>query len=360
MGRYLLKGHVSYAVKKKYKWIAEFGKNTCKQCAALDGQEFDEDDVPYWPHPNCRCKVEEISEIDEIESEINEYKEELEQLNLQANELLGDTRVLREQIEKAIKESQIKEANTLEAKLTRLEYDIYRLLDKIEKLTIETIDKFVIEKIQKEIEEIKDGVLNKTKEQIDLVVNKTEHVMPELHDAAGFWNISSDMDEKGVEYLNMENGKIIETLNDLGSNNLQNFIKDKLKSQNLSQNTIGVSFDKNSSVALDIARSQEFKKFIHDNKENLINNRSIKDNYLVFQMRTSLNLYLAIKHSDIINIYIDSNNTLHATVIDTYDFNKGEWDPIVKITYNLQKNGKIIPYYSVIKIELPEILWTQY
>ncbi len=78
MGKYLLKGHVSYEIGRKYKWLAEFGNNTCEKCAALDGQEF-----------------EEISEVDEIESEINEYKEEIEQLKLQANEILGDTRVLR-------------------------------------------------------------------------------------------------------------------------------------------------------------------------------------------------------------------------------------------------------------------------
>ncbi len=52
MGNFTLKGHVSYAVKRKYKWITEFGENTCEKCAALDGKEFDEDEVPARPHPN--------------------------------------------------------------------------------------------------------------------------------------------------------------------------------------------------------------------------------------------------------------------------------------------------------------------
>ena len=144
MGNFTLKGHVSYAVKRKYKWIAKFGENTCKKCAALDGKEFEEDDVPQRPHPNCRCKVEEISVVDEIEAEINEYKEEIEQLELQANELLGDTSVLREQIERLMKENKDSELNTLEDKLARTEYDVYKLLDKIDSLTLDTIDKFVI------------------------------------------------------------------------------------------------------------------------------------------------------------------------------------------------------------------------
>ena len=76
MGNFTLKGHVSYAVKRKYKWIAEFGENTCEKCAALNGKEFEEDEVPQRPHPNCRCKVEEISVVDEIEAELDEYKEE--------------------------------------------------------------------------------------------------------------------------------------------------------------------------------------------------------------------------------------------------------------------------------------------
>ena len=155
MGNLVLKGHISYATKRKYKWVAEFGKNTCEKCAALHGQEFEEDDVPYWPHPNCRCKVEEISVVDEIESEINEYKEEIEQLKLQANELLGDTRVLRKQIEKLIKEAHSKEANSLEGRLTRLEYEVYKLIDKIESLTRDTIDRYVIQKIEKQMYKIK-------------------------------------------------------------------------------------------------------------------------------------------------------------------------------------------------------------
>ncbi len=57
--------------------------------------------------------------VDEIEAEINEYKEEIEQLKLQANELLGDTSVLRDQIERLMKENKDSELNTLENKLLR-------------------------------------------------------------------------------------------------------------------------------------------------------------------------------------------------------------------------------------------------
>ena len=359
MGNLVLKGHISYATKRKYKWVAEFGKNTCEKCAALDGQEFDEDEVPYWPHPNCRCRVEEISVVDEIESELNEYREEIEQLKLQANELLGDANVLREQIETLQREAKSNVASPLDSQLTRIEYEIYKLIDKISSLTIDEITTRVLNNIQDKIEYLKKE-FKPIKNSIDMAVKAAETIAPKLHDAAGFWNVSSNPQTSGKGYLQQENAKIANTLNDLDSQKLKDFISNKLKSQKMSQNTVGVVYDKNSSVSRNIANSIEFKTLIRNNKNGLMNNRSVKDNYLLFELKSNLNLYLAIKHSDVIDIYLDSNNTLHATVIDTYDFNEGETDILVSIPRELQKNGEITPYYSVIKIEVPETIWTKY
>lgn len=360
MGNLVLKGHISYATKRKYKWIAEFGKNTCEKCAALDGQEFDEDKVPYWPHPNCRCRVEEISVVDEIESELNEYREEIEQLKLQANELLGDANVLREQIETLQREEKSNVASPLDSQLTRIEYEIYKLIDKISSLTIDEITTRVLNNIQRQIEEIKENSLKDIKKKIDKAVIAAETIDSKLHDAAGFWNVSSNPQTSGKDYLQQENAKIANTLNDLDSQKLKDFISNKLKSQKMAQNAVGVVYDKNSSVSRNIANSTEFKTLIRNNKNGLLNNHSVKDNYLLFERKSNLNLYLAIKHSDVIDIYLDSNNTLHATVIDTYDFNEGETDILVSIPRELQKNGEITPYYSVIKIEVPEAIWTKY
>ncbi len=59
-----------------------------------------------------------------------------------------------EQIESAQGEAQSREADALEARLTRLEFEIYKLIDKIEAFTRDTIDRYVIEKLQKEFERI--------------------------------------------------------------------------------------------------------------------------------------------------------------------------------------------------------------
>lgn len=358
MGRYLLKGHVSYAVGRKYKWVAEFGKNTCEKCAALDGQEFEEGDVPYWPHPNCRCKVEEISELDEVESELNEYKEELEQLKLQANELFGDTRVLREQIEKAIKEAQSKEANTLEAKLTRLEYDIYRLLDKIDILTKETIDKFVIEKIQKEIERIKNNVqsyaneyknlslkLKAEKLTIDAGVEKFKKSAP---DAAAIWKLASSKFKRGLDYIE-KNGKLINKITDLNNKELQDAVRKKLDTQLQQTEARGVQFHPNSSISKSVANSEEFKKIVSKNMDRLIYKKETIPKVSTF-LKKNFNNYMALHGCDILNIRVE-NGMLHAFIIDTVDYNPNDWK--VKLPRDLQEGGAIENFYVIIKIEEP-------
>ena len=195
-----------------------------------------------------------------------------------------------------------KESNSLESRLTGLEYEVYKLIDKIESLTLDTIDKYEIKKIEKIINEFKQISLKQLKEAIDKIVASTEYVRPDLHDGAGFWHVSSNPDTRGKEYLKRENAKVVKSLNDLDSQKLKDFVSNKLKSQKMSQNTMGVTYDKNSSVASDIATSKEFQTLIHNNKNNLIDNRSVKDNHLAFGYGSNLNLYLAIKHSDVIDI----------------------------------------------------------
>ena len=204
------------------------------------------------------------------------------------------------------------------------------------------------------------NALRSIKDIIDTMVTATEYIRPDLHDGTGFWNVSSNPNTKGKQYQKQENAKVIKSLNDLDTQKLKDFISNKLKSQKLSQKTIGITYDKNSSVASDIASSQEFRTFIRKNKLKLSKERFLKDDYLFFERKSNLNLYLAIKHSDIIDIHLDSNNTLHAKVVDTYDFNDADFNPIIAIPRVLQKNGIIIPHYSITKIEIPESIWTKY
>lgn len=369
MGTLVLKGHVSYAVKKKYKWIAEFGKNTCEKCAALNGKEFDENEVPYWPHPNCRCKVEEISIVDEIEAELNEYREEIEQLKLQVNELLGDTRVLREQIEKLMKENKNKELNTLENKLSRTEYHVYNLIDRIEALTRDTIDRFVIQMIEQGIENVKKehSVIYKKIESIAIkyapkpVFDTAVQVYGKYQnqpDGASFYEIAASKFSSSAakEYI-QQNGRIYEKISDLNNRDLELFVKDKLLKQIGTSETRGVMYNEHSSVSQAIARENNFRTLISDKREELLNKRRLEDTSLSFEQG---NLRSAYHYADIINIKLDTNGNLYALVIDTYDFNKFENDSLVKKGGEYQDKGKLEPYYNIAILKIPKEQWLNY
>lgn len=355
MANFTLKGHVSYAVGRKYKWIAEFGKNTCEQCSALDGQEFEEGGVPFWPHPNCRCKVEEISVIDEIESEMNEYKEEIKQLKLQANELLGDTSVLREQIKQAIKESQSKEADSLESKLSRVEYEIYQLIDKIEALTRDTIDKYVIARVERQMDEFNNCIQQYSdkfkkleKKTINEAVNKLKEVGP---DAVALYKLASSGFTQGTAYIK-KNGKICDKIADLNNKKLEKAVITKVQAQLKRNDSRGIVLNKNSSLAQDIVKSVRFKSYINDNLEKLIKNKRLQDDNLTFWPigNANINIFGSVHRCSIINVRLE-NSIIRAEIIDTIDYNEGE---ITVATFRyLQETGQLENCYVVIELEIP-------
>lgn len=58
----VLKTGITY---NKYVWHSENSENTCEKCKELDGHVFDfYDEVPERPHPNCRCTVEVVEDLD--------------------------------------------------------------------------------------------------------------------------------------------------------------------------------------------------------------------------------------------------------------------------------------------------------
>ncbi len=355
MGTFTLKGHVSYALKRKYKWVTEFGENTCAKCAALDGKEYEEDEIPPRPHPNCRCKVEEISVVDEIEAELNEYREEIEQLKLQADELLGDTSVLRDQIEKLMKINNTTEVKTLESRLTGIEYEIYKLIDKIVALTRDTIDKYAIQRIEKNISDISITISRYVsqfeilkKKTIDSAVDKLETVG---EDAVALFRLSSSKFTKGTEYIN-KNGKMYSKISEIEDEKLKGDVLKKVKQQLKQNDSRGIILNKNSSLSQEIIKSQRFKSYIKDNIEKLIENKYLPDDNLTFIpiINSNLNLFGAIHRCSIKNIRLE-NGMIKADIIDTVDYNEGEMT--VAVFRYLQETGQLENFYFVIQLEVP-------
>ena len=91
-------GQVDYAIKKKYRWISESGKNTCEKCKSLNGKVFELKDLPKRPHPNCKCRVEEISIVEGAVAKLYGYRDEKFNLEIDAKEILGDLSVIRKKI----------------------------------------------------------------------------------------------------------------------------------------------------------------------------------------------------------------------------------------------------------------------
>ncbi len=357
MGTFTLKGHVSYALKRKYKWVTEFGENTCAKCAALDGKEYEEDEIPPRPHPNCRCKVEEISVVDEIEAELNEYREEIEQLKLQADELLGDTSVLREQIEKLMKENNTPEVRTLDNRLAGIEYDVYKLIDKIETLNIDTISASVVKKIEKEVEKIKNAIGGYLTEYkgLDRKLKAEKFVVDGLvavcsfsaKDAAALWVLASSKFKRGLEYIN-KNGKMVNKVSDLKNENLQKEVRNKLHSQIQKQESRGIHLYSNSSLSKSLSNSLKFKSIINANKERLRNGETIPK--ISAFLGWNWNNFLSINGCDILNVHV-KNGILYATVLDTVDYNPNQW--WVKYPRDLQEAGAIENYYVLVEIAEP-------
>ncbi|GBF23359.1 hypothetical protein tpqmel_0763 [Candidatus Gastranaerophilus sp. (ex Termes propinquus)] len=98
----VLKGRVEKTEGVKYVWVSNGG---CAACDALDGQEFEEGEVPEAPHPNCQCTVEAVEGEDGDENEPCTGCEELFDTETQELEdMIGDAENLISEIETAIDE----------------------------------------------------------------------------------------------------------------------------------------------------------------------------------------------------------------------------------------------------------------
>lgn len=71
--REVAKKNVKYA--DKVMWVTELDERVCEECAGLEGELFDADDVPECPaHPNCRCRI--IPIMDEMAPYLLDVHEE--------------------------------------------------------------------------------------------------------------------------------------------------------------------------------------------------------------------------------------------------------------------------------------------
>jgi len=365
---------------KKYIWISETGKNTCEECKSLDGKIFTGDKIPLRPHPNCKCEVKEYS--NENNSSINKITEpentELSVLKQEAEELERKVTVLNAKI---IQTEAIDIEENYDKELEKIIEDFTKVKQKTEVLENLKINIPNITIINEIISNIKEGIQNLTqnlknkknntlkkifensdKEQFDMEIKAGKFLLNNPN-AAALWDISSSkFQSKSAQKYIMLNGQTVEKVSDLNDRHLEKFIRNKLEEQLQTKDARGIFFDDNSSLSKEIIQDNKFqekiKEIVKENKNKLIFKRIADDTS--FGGFSSKDLRNALGNVDITDIYIDNKYNLCALVIDTYDFNKNDDNPIVQKAREYQELNEIENYYLIIPIKIPLKQWKHY
>ena len=245
--------------------------------------------------------------------------------------------------------------------MTGIEYEIYKLKDKIKLLNIDTISASVVREIERgierEVEKIKNAIGGYLTEYkgLDRKFKAEKFVVDGLvavgsfsaKDAAALWVLASSKFKRGLEYIN-KNGKMVNKVFDLKNENLQKEVRNKLHSQIQKQESRGIHLYSNSSLSKSLSNSLKFKSIINANKERLRNGETIPK--ISAFLGWNWNNFLSINGCDILNVHV-KNGILYATVLDTVDYNPNQW--WVKYPRDLQEAGAIENYYVLVEIAEP-------
>lgn len=362
-----------------YKWVTE--PNACEKCRAMNGITYYAlEDIPEKPHPNCKCKIDidtrSASQTfyvnagvyeDKTKEEINKMKSEIEKLEHKAEEHLKEI----ENQEKMIKDIENKiDINTLPQEEKRQFDEVKRGIETINRenniltqeiKTIKSNFKILEDFFNKDMISIVNlniiiyNIWKKiitSKEFLDTIISKFKRLMPL---SVILWEISSSK----FNNINSEiknNITKINNIDDLQNLALKQRITTKVKQQYMANDTKGIIFDEDSIYAQAICNSKEIKNFIKSNKHKFLPNAKLPDDSIAFGILNP-DLFNAFHRVDIVDIFIDVELNFNAKIIDTYDFNKKDFNPFVILARIQQLQGNIENYYTVINIKIPMYKW---
>lgn len=176
-------------------------------------------------------------------------------------------------------------------------------------------------------------------------------------DASGLLKFSAKNADMNALYL--KEATVYNTADELPEI-YKNFLKDKINSQNLSEDTSGILFDSNSQVSKRLINNNDFRKVVLNQitPEIFYLFKSYK-NDIEIQYKNGIeftygNFKYAIRKADIINLKIDIFGNVSGDLVDTTDYNAPINDlKIVKVGYELQKENKIVPKFVIIHFSIP-------
>ena len=167
------------------------------------------------------------------------------------------------------------------------------------------------------------------------------------NDAVALWNMASN--PTGIynnDYIR-KNGALYNDVDSLNSEYApyKTKIKDKIKSQFGDVNVPGVVLHENSNVSNVIAHSEELESFIRNNYADLKSGKEVSGS---FRFNGFTNLHNAFGSVDVLSAKV-RGNYVDVTLLDTYDFNKNDKNPFVKMGRRAQETGKLNPYFTIVK-----------
>lgn len=167
------------------------------------------------------------------------------------------------------------------------------------------------------------------------------------NDAVELWNMASN--PTGIysnDYIR-KNGTLYNDVNSL-TNEYEPYkakIKNKIKSQFGDVNVPGVVLHENSNVSNAISHSEELGNFIRDNYADLKSGKEISGS---FRFNGFNNLHNAFGSVDVLSAKV-RGNYVDIELLDTFDFNKNDKNPLVKMGRSAQETGKLNPYFTIVK-----------
>lgn len=366
-------GQVDYAIKKKYRWISESGKNTCEKCKSLNGKVFELKDLPKRPHPNCKCRVEEISIVEGAVAKLYGYRDEKFNLEIDAKEILGDLSVIRKKVHNDL--DNVKYSEIIEKKekllsdIQSLEIEVNRYIDRLPELGRNSNEKmfqnksFELIQLSARRKELYNQAEYLRLRALQLKWDKqVESNKAWGEDAAAIWKLASSKFTEGLDYIK-KNGYLLSSINELNNEELETAIRKKLEKQIKKSDAKVLVLNENSSLANHLSKDLEFVDFIRKNLSKLKSNKKIPDDSLHFTIlekyrASSFNAHFALHRCDIKNIYLDENDILHATILDTVDYNSKEKE--VEELRELQEAGFLENYVIMINIVEPLLTYEHY
>ncbi|MBQ2644755.1 hypothetical protein IJG14_04180 [bacterium] len=180
-------------------------------------------------------------------------------------------------------------------------------------------------------------------------------------DARKLFKIALEKENEIEDYL--KNTTKYEKISDIKNPEIEKYVRNWIKQE--TEELVGYGmpsvkdcpvyiFHENSELSKKIANSKTIDKFLKENKNNLRFFNFAEAKHIDFEKEDDQNLYYAIHGASIRGVQFDKNRKyLYCRVEDFYNFDPRKTDRPNQVGAELQKNGLLKPYYSIIILKIP-------